>query len=173
MVLHSGERLVTLAQMLDHVGGRVPVLIDVKTTDLPTARVVVEAARASGLADRIWFGFRAAPQVGEAKRLLPGARCLGFLPDYETASAFEAAGAQALRVWEGHMDEPSAARLFDRCPVWVTAGGHGTAAEPGDVTRERLDRILARAPAAVLLNDPTLLSAGRVGSGARGRADPL
>ena len=94
--------------------------------------------------------------------MLPDARCLGFLPEYDAAPVFEAAGAQAVRVWEGHMDQPAAAHLFAHWPVWVTAGGYGTGAEPGDVGRERLERIVTRGAAAVLLNDPTLLTSPRL-----------
>jgi glycerophosphoryl diester phosphodiesterase len=160
--LHSGERLATLPQVLEWVAGRVAVLIDVKTTDLRTAGAVVEVARAPAGAGPIWFGFRAAEQVKEARRLLPAARCLGFLPEYDGAPVFEAAGAQAVRVWEGHIEQPAAARLFAHWPVWVTSGGFGTGAEPGDVGRERLERIVARGVAAVLLNDPTLLTSPRL-----------
>ena len=159
---HSGERLAKLAQVLERVGGRVAVLIDVKTTDLRTARAVVEVAGAVGGAGPIWFGFRAADQVKEARHLLPDARCLGFLPEYDAAPVFEAAGAQAVRVWEGHMEQPAAAHLFAHWPVWVTAGGYGTGAEPGDVGHERLERIVTRGAAAVLLNDPTLLTSPRL-----------
>jgi glycerophosphoryl diester phosphodiesterase len=157
--LRCGERLATLDQVLGHVAGRVPVLIDVKTTDLDTARAVLRVV-GSGRVERVWFGFRSAAQVEEVRGLASGARCLGFLPAYEEAPAFAAAGAQALRVWEGHMDQPAAARLFGQGPVWVTAGGTGTGSEPGDVTPERLARIVARGAAAVLLNDPTLLAPG-------------
>ncbi len=58
------------------------------------------------------------------------------------------------------MDWPVAAALFGQGPVWVTAGGYETGSEPGDVTPERLARIVARGAAAVLLNDPTLLAPG-------------
>jgi hypothetical protein len=144
--------------MLRHAAGRVPVLIDVKTTDAATAAAILGVVRAADALDRVWFGFRSAAQVALTRKDEPLARCLGFVPAYERASDFAAAGAQALRVWEGHMDEPAAARLFERGPVWVTAGGYDTGRQPGDVTEEGLARIVARGAAAVLLNDPTLLT---------------
>ena len=158
VVLQSGERLATLDRLLGQVAGRVPVLIDVKTTGLDIARAVLRTVADEPM-ERIWFGFRSAAQIAEVRGLGGQARCLGFLPAYEEAPAFAAAGAQAVRVWEGHMDQPAAARLFGQGPVWVTAGGPGTGSEPGDVTPERLARIAARGAAAVLLNDPTLLAA--------------
>ncbi len=158
MPLHSGERLATLAQMLRHVAGRVPVLIDVKTTDAATAGAVLGVVRSADAIERVWFGFRSAAQVAMTRQDEPRARCLGFVPAYEQAVDFVTAGAEAIRVWEGHMEHPSAARLFDRGPVWVTAGGYDTGCQPGDVTEEALERIVARGAAAVLLNDPTLLT---------------
>lgn len=111
VVLQSGERLATLDRLLGQVAGRVPVLIDVKTTGLDIARAVLRTV-ADEHREEIWFGFRSAAQIAEVRGLAGQARCLGFLPAYEEAPAFAAAGAQAVRVWEGHMDQPAAARLF-------------------------------------------------------------
>jgi glycerophosphoryl diester phosphodiesterase len=157
IVLAGGERLSSLRQTLADIAPQRPVLIDVKTPDLPLIDAIIRDIRAAGAADKVWIGMRALAQVQHAYMLEAGIKLLAFLPDYTLADAFEKAGAQAFRVWEGHLEQPAARQVLRDRPTWVTLGGQGTPCEVGDTTPERLARVLALAPKGVLLNDPALM----------------
>jgi glycerophosphoryl diester phosphodiesterase len=156
--LPSGDGLMTLSDALTAAAGRFPLLIDVKTADLATAQAVLRTVRTCSHIDAVWFGLRSTDQVAAIRADAPSAQCLGFVPSCGAADAFLAAGARAIRVWEADMETAAAERLFGRVPVWVTTGGEGTGSAPGDVSEPRLERIAATRPAAILLNDPTLLT---------------
>jgi glycerophosphoryl diester phosphodiesterase len=162
--LPGGDRLMTLAEALRAAAGRTPLLIDVKTADSATALAVLGAVQTFSRVDAVWFGLRSADQVTALRADAPSAQCLGFVPSCEAADAFVAAGARDIRVWEADLETADAKRLFGRVPIWVTTGGEGTGSAPGDVSEPRLERIAARRPAAILLNDPTLLTRAEAAS---------
>jgi glycerophosphoryl diester phosphodiesterase len=159
VVLANDERLSGLPQTLQDIAPRRPVLIDVKTPDLPLIEAIVRDLQANNAVDKVWIGVRDLAQLQLAHALLPDALLLAFLPDYTRADEFEAAGARAFRVWEGHVDQPAAQRLLRRKPTWITLGGKETPCDVGDTTFERLEKILALKPQGVLLNDPALMIA--------------
>jgi glycerophosphoryl diester phosphodiesterase len=162
--LPGGDGLMTLSDALTAAAGRTPLLIDVKTADPATAMAVLRAVRTFSHIDAVWFGLRAADQVAAIRADAPSAQCLGFVPFCAAADAFLAAGTGAIRVWEADLETAPAKRLFGRVPVWVTTGGEGTGSAPGDVSEPRLEKIAARRPAAILLNDPTLLTRAEAAS---------
>ncbi len=159
VALRGNERLSPLPVTLTRIAPRRPVLIDVKTPDLPLIEAVVRDVRAHGAVDRVWVGVRNLAQLQRARALLPALRMLAFLGDYALADEFERAGAAAFRVWEGEVALPDAARVLREKPTWITMGGKNTPCAVGDTTPERLARILALKPEGVLVNDPTLLLA--------------
>ncbi|ANN65543.1 glycerophosphodiester phosphodiesterase [Bordetella bronchialis] len=158
VALAGGERLAPLPRTLMEIAPRRPVLIDVKTPDLPLIEAIARDVKGSDAAARVWIGVRDPAQMALARVLLPGARLLAFLPDYGRAQEFERAGAHAYRVWEGDIDDPVARRVLAERPAWITLGGKGTPCAVGDTSTARLSRILALRPRAVLLNDPGLLT---------------
>jgi len=159
VTLMGNERLSPLPVTLTRIAPRRPVLIDVKTPDLPLIEAVVRDVLAHGAIDRAWIGVRDVAQMRRARELEPGLKLLAFLPDYAQADAFEQAGAQVFRVWEGEVAQPAAARVLRDKPTWVTMGGKGTPCAVGDTTPERLARILDLQPRGVLVNDPLLMIA--------------
>ncbi|AOB30907.1 hypothetical protein AKI39_09710 [Bordetella sp. H567] len=158
VALAGGARLSPLPRTLIDIAPSRPVLMDVKTPDLDIIEAIVRDIRACDALARVWMGVRDLSQMVLAHALLPGVRLLAFLPDYSRAEEFERAGAQAFRVWEGHVDDPDAARVVRAKPTWITMGGKNTPCEVGDTTPERLARILALRPRGVLLNDPPLMT---------------
>jgi glycerophosphoryl diester phosphodiesterase len=156
--LPTGERLSPLPRTLTDIAPLRPVLIDVKTPDLPLIEAVARDIRSCGALDKVWIGVRDLAQMKLAHALLPGVRLLAFLPDYALAEEFARAGAQAFRVWEGHLDQPAALRVVREKPTWITLGGKSTSFEVGDTTPDRLARVLALGPRGVLLNDPALMT---------------
>jgi len=154
----GGVQLATLAEALTAICPHRQALIDIKTRDLAIIDAVLAVIRELGVVDRVWIGAREVLQVAHATLTIPGLRVLAFLPDKANPDHYAAAGASAFRIWEGALDGPVAARLLGRLPVWVTTGGNDTGRIVGDVDGDGLLRILARAPQAVLLNDPDLLT---------------
>lgn len=157
--LAKGERLSALPRTLNEIAVDRPVLIDVKTPDLPLIEAIVRDIRACDAVDKVWIGVRDLAQMQLAHALLPDVLLLAFLPDYARADEFEAAGARAFRVWEGHVDQPDALNVLRDRPTWITMGGKKTPCEVGDTTPARLEKILALKPQGVLLNDPALMIA--------------
>lgn len=155
--LPGGQRLSPLPLTLTRIAPQRPILIDVKTPDLPLIEAVLRDVRANNAVDRVWVGVRDLGQLQRARALEPAVRLLAFLPDYTWADDFESAGATAFRVWEGDVGQLEAARVLREKPTWITMGGKGTPCPVGDTTPERLARILALEPQGVLVNDPTLI----------------
>jgi glycerophosphoryl diester phosphodiesterase len=157
--------LTTLAAALATICPHRPALIDVKTQDLAIIDAIAATVERAGVRERIWIGVRDHRQAAEASRLLPDVNILAFLPEGADAEAFARAGARAFRVWEADLGGDEARCLLAQRPVWVTAGGARTGRDAGDIGAADLAGIVARAPAAVLVNDPTLLS-GQTAAGA-------
>lgn len=157
VALAKEERLSSLPQTLKDIAPHRPVLIDVKTPDLPLIEAIARDVRDCHAVGKVWIGVRDLAQMQLAHALLPDVLLLAFLPDYTRAGEFEQAGARAFRVWEGHVDQPAAIRVLQEKPTWITMGGKGTPCEVGDTTPERLAKILALMPQGVLLNDLTLM----------------
>ncbi|PXW57044.1 glycerophosphoryl diester phosphodiesterase [Chelatococcus asaccharovorans] len=151
--------ITTLAEALATICPQRPALIDVKTQDLAIIDAIAATVSRAGAGDRVWIGVRDHRQATEASRLIPGVNILAFLPEKADVEAFARAGARAFRVWEGDLGGEEAERLLARRPVWVTAGGPRTGRDAGDIDGATLSTIIAKAPQAVLVNDPTLLTA--------------
>lgn len=157
VVLPDGSTPLRLAQVLETVSRRRPVLIDVKTQDQAIIDVVVADVRRTGALRHVWVGVRDLAQVEHAKALEPGIAVLAFLPDYALADVFAAAGATAFRVWEGHLGQPAVQALFGRLPVWITMGHMATPYPVGDTDPQRLAAALALGPSGILINDLALM----------------
>jgi glycerophosphoryl diester phosphodiesterase len=155
--LAGGEHLMTLHGFLAAVGAGAGILIDVKTADEAVLERVLGDLAAHGNAREVWLGLRALDQL-KALRRRADVNCVALLEDYGEAEAWIDAGADALRVWEGEFTPEIERRLAPLAPLWITAGGRKTPERPGDIPLERLRALLRRPVAAVLLNDPTLLT---------------
>jgi len=159
--LAGGERLMSLPGFLAAVGAGAGILIDVKTPDEVVLDRVLGDLAAHGASREVWLGLRALDQLKALRRSPNASRaatnCVALLEDYGEAEAWLAAGATALRVWEGEFTPEIERRLAPLAPLWITAGGRKTPERPGDIPLERLRALLRRPVAAVLLNDPTLL----------------
>lgn len=158
VTLAEEERLSPLPRTLEQIASRRPVLIDVKTPDLPLIEAIIRDVRANNAIGKVWIGVRDLAQMQRAHALEPDVALLAFLPDYARADEFARAGARAFRVWEGHVEQPAALRVLREKPTWITMGGKETPCAVGDTTPERLARILALMPHGVLLNDPALMT---------------
>lgn len=161
IVLPNGSHPLRLLEVLQTIAPRRKVLIDVKTPDQSIIDAVIDDIRKSGGQANVWVGVRDLAQAKEVKRAEPDVAVLAFLPDYDQADAFLAAGATSFRVWEGHLDQPTVQALFARMPVWVTMGHMGTPFYVGDTDPERLKRVLDLNPDGILINDLGLILTAR------------
>lgn len=157
MVRIDGEPAASFAEILAAIDGRVGLLVDVKATTPDVLEALYDDLAMAGWPSGVWLGLRSAELMSLVrKRFANRVRILGFIPSLEDADRFLMAGADALRLWERHLDDDTAHALAGRTAIWVTAGGvRGRAV--GDVDAEGLKTILSNAPQAVLLNDPTIL----------------
>lgn len=154
--LPGGERLMTLPAFLAAVGDSAGILIDVKTAgDAVIDRVLGDVDACSRCSD-LWLGLRELSQLRSLRRR-SSLRCVALLGDYGEAAEWLAAGADALRVWEGEFSTVLEECLAPLAPLWITAGGRGTPERPGDISMPRLRQLVRRRVDAILLNDPRLL----------------
>lgn len=153
--LPGGQRLMTLPTFLEAVGDDAAILIDVKSPDIALLDAVLRDIADHSSNTNLWLGLRALAQVRHLRKVC-SLSCVALLSDYGEAEAWLAAGADALRVWEGEFSEEIEARLAPLAPIWITAGGRETAEQPGDIPLPRLRTLVRRRIQAVLLNDPTM-----------------
>jgi glycerophosphoryl diester phosphodiesterase len=160
--LKDGHVPATIPQMLAAIDGRAGLLIDVKIDSESMVDALAVALASAGWPENVWLGLRSADQVAVARRKIGGrARILAFLPDTAQGEAFLTAGADALRLWEGELGLPEAARLKMLASIWVTSGGKGTARAVGGTDAGGLSAILRFGPDAILVNDPAQLVEAR------------
>ena len=155
--LPGNQHLMRLPAFLAAVRSDAGILIDVKTPEPELVERLLEDIAAHSDNPNIWLGLRALPQL-RLLRQRSTLRCVALLADYDEAEPWMAAGADALRVWEGEFSETIEARLAALAPIWITAGGRETPDKPGDIPMGRLRQLVRRRVQAILLNDPTMIA---------------
>lgn len=159
-VRYDGESPAAFAEIIDTTTGRSGLLVDVKLTTREMTDALHRALDAADWPDDVWLGIRDAAQVAEVReRFEDRVRILAFMPSIDQKDAFMTNGADALRLWEGQLVSDAACDLRDQAPIWITAG-NVDGRKAGDVDDMALKTIVAFAPQAVLLNDPTVLGTG-------------
>lgn len=155
----KGEPAARLADIIAATAGRAGLLIDVKIDTDAMVEALAATLEQAGSPANVWLGIRTARQAAAARaRLDRRVRIVAFMPKPADGADFLAAGADALRLWESELTSAEAVALKARAPIFVTAGGRGTAHAVGDTDAAGLAAILAFGPAAVLLNDPTRIA---------------
>jgi glycerophosphoryl diester phosphodiesterase len=144
-----------LAALVAAAAGRIPLLLDLKEDGEPYWDRVVAATRHVPR-DEVVYGVRSPGALARLRARRGDARTLGLLPP-AALPHFAAEGGTIARLWEGELSAAIGTTRALGLPVWVTAGGRGTA---GEATAEGLHAILAFGVDGVLLNDPRLLPRG-------------
>jgi glycerophosphoryl diester phosphodiesterase len=156
-VRYAGDQPASLDQILSVVAGRAGLLVDVKLGGPEILAALARLIAAAGWPDGVWLGLRSAEQIASARTLFDDrVSIVALMPALDQAEACLSAGADALRIWEAQASLPEAQALRARAPIWVTAGAT-RGLKVGDTDAAGLQTIGAYAPAAVLLNDPTLV----------------
>lgn len=157
---YDGAPPAEFSQIVAEIRGRTGLLVDVKLDGDAVLEALERVLAAAGWPENVWLGLRSSAQAELARGRFGGrVSVVALMREIVHADAFLAAGAKALRLWERQLDDGEALALRARSPIWVTAGGV-SGHEVGDTDAAGLARIVAFAPQAVLLNDPTLLAAG-------------
>lgn len=155
--LPQGEHLTALPAVLGAVQNDAAILIDLKTPDIALLEAVLADVTRHSSNTNIWLGLRALPQLRRLRETSK-LRCVALLGDYDEAESWIAAGADALRIWEGEFTDDLETRLAPLAPIWITAGGRSTPDQPGDIPLSRLQPLVRRRVQAILLNDPTMVA---------------
>ena len=147
----AGQRVPTLREVLELVGDRADVLLDLKEQGEAYARAVADQVRRYGNPDRTIAGVRGVDQAAQFRRLLPMTRQLGFIRNPTDIEPFVAAGVETIRLWPRWID--SEPRLADR----VRRAGarlhlNGTTGELAETKR-----LLAHRPSSLLVDHPARL----------------
>lgn len=120
---YKGERVATLAEVLQVCKGKMHVLLDLKETGDDYAERVSAAVRAHGVPRETIVGVRSVAQAKQFRKLLPDARQIGLVPKIEDIDAFAAAGVETIRLWPDWLkDKEVVARVRKlKCQLLVQA----------------------------------------------------
>jgi len=153
--IYRGERIPTLGEALEACRGKIDVLLDLKDTGETYAKAVADDVRTHGDPARTIFGVRSVEQAGRFRRLLPGSRQLGFIPDPKSIEAFAEAGVETIRLWPRWLTADDGTSIVERvrnCGARLQL--NGTVGTPQEVLP-----LLKYRPYALLVDDPAALKA--------------
>ena len=102
---YAGERVPTVAELLELCRGKIDALIDLKEQGQDYARRVAAVVREHGEPGRTILGVRSVEQARLFRELLPESRQLGLIPTRGDIEAFAAAGVEAIRLWPYWLDD--------------------------------------------------------------------
>lgn len=153
------------------IGASAPLglLLDVKLTDLAVLPRILDVVTAAGASERVLLGLRSLDLIAAARTHSGEIAILALVSDPDSYRQAKALGAGWFRFWQGEatFERIAAARAADLRTV-VMVGQPRSVAEPGyppfpvgRIDAEGIERVLALAPDAVMLDDPRLLLSAR------------
>lgn len=154
----AGASVLPLARLMRAAFGRMPLMLDIKSTDPQVLAAVRDAALEARFREQdLVLGLRVPDLVPAAARRLPNAVVLALHGGSASVDEFLAAGVRLVRLWEVEAGGPQIRALSERgCSVWVTTGGTGTGRPVGDADAAGLRSVFDAGAAGVLVNDPDL-----------------
>lgn len=144
-------------------------LLDVKLTDPAMLPRILDIVAAAGAMERVLLGLRSLDLIAAESALSGEIAILALVSDPDSYRQAKALGARWFRFWQGEatFERIAAARIAGLRTV-IMVGQPRSAAEPGyppfpvgRIDAEGIDRVLALAPDAVMLDDPRQLLAAR------------
>jgi len=145
-----GERMATLAEVLEACHGKIDVLLDLKEQGDEYTQRVVRLIQTKGEPRRTIVGVRSLEQAREFRKLLPDARQLGLIAKPEEIEAYAEAGVEMIRLWPRWLTDPS---LVDR----VRKTGAKLHLNGTTGTREDVLPLLEHSPDSLSSDDPKRL----------------
>ncbi|MCM2474414.1 hypothetical protein HGO38_13115 [Rhizobium sp. CG5] len=155
-------RIMTVAEALETVRGRISVLLDTKITE-PAAlsRGLDLVAPHLGNDTAVAFGTRSLDASEVVRRRLPESPVLGLFGNPADFPALRAMGGSWARLWEEHATQAAIADLQKLGLKVIIMAGLPTNAGVGVITPQDMHSLLARHPDAVMMNDVRLGLAAR------------
>lgn len=160
--------LLTLEEAIA-VSAPLGLLLDVKLADPAVLPRILDAVAVAGAAQRVLLGLRSLDLIAAARSHSGEIAVLALVSDPDSYRQAKALGADWFRFWQGEatFERIAAARAADLRTV-IMVGQPRSVAEPGyppfpvgRIDPEGIERLLALAPDAVMLDDPRLLLAAR------------
>jgi glycerophosphoryl diester phosphodiesterase len=153
---HRGERVPTLADVLDLLrDSPARLLLDCKAAPIDT---VLREVRAHHAEAKVILGLRSLKEVSRARRELPGATILAFMPEHTDGPAFARAGADIIRLWSDWADADPGLVARSRAlgpRLWIMVGRH-LPSKPAD-WRALHARMIAAGAQGLITNRPDLV----------------
>jgi glycerophosphoryl diester phosphodiesterase len=157
--LPEGMRILTLPDVLAIAKGRAKVMLDVKLTTQEMASAALAAASVAGMTEEVIYGARSPEIARFVKASSPATKVLAMPTNAADFEIFLGMPVDAFRLYEDSLDPVSVAAIQAAGhPLWVTGGRRPDGEDAGTMTAERLEKLAALPAAAVLLNDPTLIT---------------
>lgn len=145
----------SFSDALDFAKDKITLLLDLKVDKPEFHAKLVQALKDHGMEDQVIVGVRSLEQAKAIKALLPDVRMLGFLKNPSDFPEFFKIGGTIARLWESDINEKNLALAkTGGKPVFVMTGSK--LGKVGDVTPERLRKIMSLDVQGVLVNDPKL-----------------
>ena len=134
---------------------KITLLLDLKMNEPEFHAKLAQELKSHGMEEQVIIGVRSLEQARQIKALLPKAQMLGFLKNPSDFPEFFKIGGNIARLWESDVNDKNLALATSGGhPVFVMAGSKLSA--PGDITPERLRKIMSLDVQGVLVNDPKL-----------------
>lgn len=144
-------------------------LLDVKLTEPAVLPRILDVVAVAGASERVLLGLRSLDLIAAARVLSSEIAILALVSDPQSCEQAKALGANWFRFWQGEAtaERITAARSLGLRTV-IMVGQPRSVAEPGyppfsvgRIDAEGIERVLALAPDAVMLDDPRLLLSAR------------
>jgi len=161
-VKFGGENILSTKQVLTLAKDHIDVLLDIKTSDMRIVKITYNMVVSTGMRDHVVFGLRDLAQSNFLRSIDPMARTLGMSTKFSDLKEFSQQQFDALRIWEDWYLNIDTSLFPDI--IWITAGSPN-GDKVGEITASRLARIAGKNVAAVILNDPTLITGVYVENG--------
>lgn len=136
---------------------KIPLLLDLKLDDPDFHVKVAQEILRHNMQDGVIIGVRSLAQAKHIKSLLPTVQLLGFLKPHDLP-AFYQMGGNIGRLWESDINEQNMqlAKSGEH-PVFIMAGSWPKGiVGVGDITPERIRKIMSWDVQGILVNDPKL-----------------
>lgn len=134
---------------------KITLLLDLKMDKPEFHAKLAQELKNHGMEEQVIIGVRSLDQARQIKALLPNAQMLGFLKNPSDFPEFFRIGGNIARLWESDVNDKNLALARSGGnPVFVMAGSKLSAT--GDITPERLRKIMSLDVQGVLVNDPKL-----------------
>ena len=145
---YRAEKVPTLREVLESGRGRIDVLLDLKEQGADYDRQVVGEVRRFGDPKKTIIGVRSVAQARRFRKLSPGSRQLGLIPDPESIGAFVRAGVETIRLWPRWVKaEPKLVERVHRLKAGLHVNGSNGA-------RAEVEAALAHRPTSLSSDDP-------------------